>query len=167
MEQLEQAKQTALRYVAARMHTTQEVRQLLQKKGYEDALIQNVIAFLKEYGYLDDAAYCRSWIHDRIQFHPCGRQKMVFELAKKITDRHLVQQSVESYFSEEDERKLARAAAMKKLDSSRTPLRGDQLRRFLYTRGYGVDIINQTLQDETIQKRIKQNGPEEYDDNNF
>lgn len=167
MEQLEQAKQTALRYVAARMHTTQEVRQLLQKKGYDDALIRNVIAFLEEYGYLDDAAYCRSWIHDRIQFHPCGRQKMAFELAKKITDRQLVQQSMECYFSEEDELELARAAVVKKLDSSRTPLRGDQLRRFLYTRGYGADIINQTLQNEAIQKKIKKNSPKQYDDNNF
>ncbi len=167
LEPYEQAKQIALQYVSVRMRTRQEVRQMLLKKGYENEVTQQVLAFLENYGYLDDAAYCRSWIHDRIQFHPCGRQKMAFELAKKITDRQLVQQSIEGYFSEEDELELARAAAVKKLNSSRTPLRGDQLRRFLYTRGYGADIINQILQDEIIQKRIKKNGPKQYDDNNF
>ena len=101
LEPYEQAKQIALQYVSVRMRTRQEVRQMLLKKGYENEVTQQVLAFLENYGYLDDAAYCRSWIHDRIQFHPCGRQKMAFELAKKITDRQLVQQSIEGYFSED------------------------------------------------------------------
>ncbi len=155
--ELEKAKQAGLKYVAARMHTRYEVKQHLQKKGYASDIISEVIAFLESYHYLDDEAYCRSWIHDRVQFHPCGRQKMAFELAKKITDRQLIQQSLEEYFPEETEYELAMAAAEKKIDSSRAGVSREQLGRFLYTRGFGGSLVNRVLQEEHIQEKLKRN----------
>ncbi len=166
LEQLEQAKQAALKYISARMHTRQEVKQQLQKKGYESGIIREVTAFLEEYRYLDDAAYCRSWIHDRVQFHPCGRQKMAFELEKKISDRQLVQQSLDEYFPEEQELKLAMAAAMKKIESSRSAVSREQIGRFLYTRGYGGSLVNRVLHDETIHEMIE-NSRQGQCNNNF
>ena len=116
--------------------------------------------------YLDDAAYCRSWIHDRVQFHPCGRQKMAFELEKKISDRQLVQQSLEEYFPEEQELELAMAAAMKKIESSRSAVSREQIGRFLYTRGYGGSLVNRVLHDETIHEMIE-NSRQGQCNNNF
>ncbi len=160
--QLEKAKQVGLKYVAARMHTCYEVKQHLQKKGFDNGIIREVIAFLESYHYLDDEAYCRSWIHDRIQFHPCGRQKMSFELAKKITDRQLIQQSLEEYFPEETEYQLAVTAAEKKLDGSRAGSTREQIARFLYTRGFGGSLINRVLQEESIQNKIQKKTEEDF-----
>ena len=156
MEQLEQAKQEALRYVAVRMRTRQEVMQQLCKKGYGADVADAVIGFLEEYHYLDDEAYCRSWIHDRIAFHPCGRQKMAFELAKKIADQQLISQCLEQYFTREAELELAQAAAVKKLQSGRQTVTAEQLSRFLYSRGYSGSIIRAVLQQEAIQEMIDQ-----------
>ncbi len=83
MDTLEQAKETALKYLTVRLRTRQEVKQLLQKKGYTAEITAQVLEFLERYQYLDDAVYCRSWISDRVRFHPCGRQKMAFELFLK------------------------------------------------------------------------------------
>ena len=156
MEQLEQAKQEALRYVTVRMRTRQEVVQQLCKKGYGTDVADAVIGFLEEYHYLDDEAYCRSWIHDRIAFHPCGRQKMAFELAKKIADQQLISQCLEQYFTREAELELAQAAAVKKLQSGRQAVTTEQLSRFLYSRGYSGSIIRAVLQQEAIQEMIDQ-----------
>ena len=156
MEQLEQAKQEALRYVTVRMRTRQEVVQQLCKKGYGTDVADAVIGFLEEYHYLDDEAYCRSWIHDRMAFHPCGRQKMAFELAKKIADQQLISQCLEQYFTREAELELAQAAAVKKLQSGRQTVTAEQLSRFLYSRGYSGSIIRAVLQQEAIQEMIDQ-----------
>lgn len=154
MEQLEQAKQAALKFVSARMRTTQEVRQMLSKKGYPAQVAEQAVAFLKQYQYLDDRAYCRSWIHDKVQFHPCGRQKMAMDLAKKITDRQLIADSLADDFPRELELELAVAAAQKKLNSSHAAVSREQLSRFLYSRGYGGSIISYVLQLEEITEQL-------------
>ena len=163
MEKLEQAKSTALKFVAVRMRTQLEVEQQLQKKGYDADIIAEAVAFLREYQYLDDETYCRCWIHDRVEFHPCGRQKMFFDLAKKVTDRQLVRLSLENYFPAEVELELAVSAAHKKLASGSKAVSREQLRRFLYGRGYSGKIINQVLQIEEINEQLYQR----QSDNNF
>ena len=163
MDALEQAKSIALKFVAVRMRTQLEVEQQLQKKGYDADIIAEAVAFLQEYQYLDDEAYCRCWIHDRVEFHPCGRQKMSFDLAKKVTDRQLVSQSLEEYFPTELELELATSAAHKKLASGRNGVSREQLSRFLYGRGYGGGIINQVLQIEEINEQLYRG----QSDNNF
>ncbi len=163
MEKLEQAKSIALKFVAVRMRTQLEVEQQLQKKGYDADIIAETVAFLREYQYLDDEAYCRCWIHDRVEFHPCGRQKMFFDLAKKVTDRQLVRLSLENYFPAEVELELAVSAAHKKLAGGSKAVSREQLSRFLYGRGYGGEIINQVLQIEEINEQLYQR----QSDNNF
>ena len=143
----EQAKQEALRFIMVRLRTQREVEQQLTKKGYSKQQIIRVIAFLKEYQYLDDAVYCRSWIFDRIQFHPCGRQKMIFELSKKVSDIALVQQSLEQYFPLEQELELARIAAQKKKNSMHGTMRREQMGRFLYNKGYNGEVIQTVLRE--------------------
>jgi len=141
------AKQLALKYVAVRMRTKQEVIAYLKKKGCDKTQVQDAIAFLTEYQYLDDAAYCKAWIHDKLQFHPCGRQKLAMELSKKISDRQLVQLSLEEYYSAEQELENAQKAVEQKLNSSfgRKQVTREQLARFLYSRGYSGAIIEQVM----------------------
>ena len=157
-KQLEQAKSVAMKYISSRVRTEKETVEYLQKKGLDAACISEVIAFLHRYQYLNDAAYCRAWIHDRIQFHPCGRQKMAAELSRKVSDHQLVQMSLEEYFSEEQELALALAAATQKVRtfSTKKQITREQLARFLYGRGYGGDIIGQVLQ--TVSLKAEQDG---------
>ena len=146
-EVLDKAKNHALGYLAARMRTRHEVAAYLYKKNYADDVVQEVLAFLERYQYLDDAAYCRAWIYDKLQFHPCGRKKLAAELSKKVADRQLVQVSIESYYSVEQELEYAQTAAMQKMNSrtGAKQITRQQLARFLYSRGYGSNIIESVL----------------------
>lgn len=159
--ELESAKQMALKYVSVRMRTKLEVAEYLQKKGCNQSQIQEVTAFLTEYHYLDDTAYCRAWIHDKIAFHPCGRKKMEAELSKKIRDRQLIAISLEEFFSEEAELELALSAAEQKMRSTtgRKSISREKLARFLYARGYGSNIISQACKmvlnhSDTVNEQI-------------
>ena len=155
MDTLEQAKETALKYLTARLRTRQEVKQLLQKKGYTAEITAQVLEFLERYQYLDDAVYCRSWISDRVRFHPCGRQKMAFELSKKISDRQLIAESLETYFPRELEKKIA---------GSSQGMGRDKLGRFLYSKGYGGSVIRAVFQEDEILALLG-NSSECYDEN--
>jgi len=152
-DDFDQAKQTALRFLEVRMRTAQEVTQQLQKKGYGEDVVKATIVFLEEYRYLDDWAYCRAWIHDRLQFHPCGRQKLAFDLSKKVADRQMVQKSLAEYYPEAMELELAVGAAQKKISSSRAVNRA-QLGRFLYNKGYSGAVVERILQMDKIQVQL-------------
>lgn len=147
VQSLDKAKNVALNYISTRMRTQREVIAFLQKKGYADTVVRETVSFLMRYQYLNDAAYCRAWIHDKLQFHPCGRKKMAAELSKKVADRHMVQLSLEECYSEEQELENAFAAAMQKLKSNgrAKQVSRQQLARFLYSRGYGSSIIETVL----------------------
>jgi len=81
---------------------------------------------------------------------------MAMELAKKITDRQLIADSLADYFPRELELELAVAAAQKKLNSSHAAVSREQLSRFLYSRGYGGSIISHVLQLEEITEQLGQ-----------
>ena len=148
-EQTETAKSAALKYISVRMRTKNEVESFLHKKNYPAELIEEVIAFLLRYQYLDDAAYCRAWIHEKVVFHPCGRKKMAMELAKKVSDKQLIRDCLEEYFSEEQEQALALEAANQKLRShaGKKQIGREQIARFLYGRGYSGTVIGHVLQE--------------------
>ena len=151
---LEEAKGLALDYVAARMRTKEEVREMLRKKGYGEEITEEVVPFLEEYHYVDDEAYCRSWIHDRMEFHPCGRMKMVYELGKKVKDSSLAEQTVAEFFSEEAEYEIALETALKKVRGTRKPVTREKLSRFLYGKGFSGDIIRSVVQDEAVENYL-------------
>lgn len=146
---LEEAKNGALKYIGIRMRTRHELAVYLQKKGYSVAVVQEVMAFLTGYGYLDDAAYCKAWIHDKLQFHPCGRNKLAAELGKKVSDRQLVRDSIEAYYPHSLELEYAARAAKQKQCShiGKKPLTREQLARFLYGRGYTGTVIASVVSD--------------------
>ncbi len=64
--QLESEKETALDkalfHITATMKTEREIRDFLKKKGYLEDVQDDVISRMREYGFLDDAAYARAYM---------------------------------------------------------------------------------------------------------
>ena len=153
---VEQAKEAGLDYVSRQLRTRREVEQHLQKKQFANDAIQGALAFLEEYGYVNDRAYCKSWIYDRMTFHPCGRMKMEQDLAKKVSDRSLIRESLEEFFPRETEEDLALEAAKQKLRGTSKRLKKDQLIRFLLGRGYSLSIARNIVFREEIASQLEQ-----------
>lgn len=161
---VEKAKETALNYISGQLRTRREIEEKLRKKGFSEEDIDATMQFLQEYDYVNDAAYCKSWIHDRVTFHPCGRLKMEQELAKKISDRALIRESMNQFFPEETEMQLAVEAALQKIGSGRKTLKKDQLMRFLAGRGYPLYVARRVLEQEEIQMHLSGAEQEFMDD---
>ena len=82
-----EAREQALKFLVSRMRCEREVREHLRKKGHSRADIDDAVDYLYSYEYLDDLKYCEAFIHDRVQFNPCGRQKLFYDLSQKGVSR--------------------------------------------------------------------------------
>lgn len=108
-DELENAKQSALRFLAYRPRSSREVVLNLQGKGFDVAIIDQTVARLQELELLDDAAFARYWIEQRETFKPRSRLALQQELHQKGLSRELI----DAALAEVDETAVARQAALK------------------------------------------------------
>lgn len=76
------ALQAALRYVSFRQRSVNEVRQRIGK-AYSQPVVEQALASLKRYGYLDDADFARRWRDSRERRKPRGAFMLRRELRTK------------------------------------------------------------------------------------
>jgi regulatory protein len=134
----------ALRFLAYRPRSEAEVRQRLQKRGFEDGHIARVLARLKEQGLVDDAAFARYWLDNRESFSPRSRRLTGMELARKGLARDII----EDVLAGLDEGASAYRAALSKARHL-SPADYEDFRRrlvaYLGRRGFGYDIVRETV----------------------
>lgn len=79
-------REAGLRLLAHRARTRRELATRLRKKGFPGRLVESVLTDFEERGWLDDAAFARSWIQDRLRIRPRGRRALLAELRRKGVD---------------------------------------------------------------------------------
>src|SRR5512137_2079864 len=79
-DDVEQAREKALRFLGNRPRSEWEVRQNLLKAGYGDETIDRVLERLRGVALVDDAAFVQYWIDNRTQFKPRGAVALRQEL---------------------------------------------------------------------------------------
>lgn len=135
----EQNKQAALRYLNVRMRSEFEMRQYLKKKQVEMAEIDEIIAYLYHYNYLNDNEFAKSFIRDKIRFSPCGRYKMSYALSEKGIDSFTIEDAMYEVFPEEVERTLLNDAFEKCQRKGKTY---EQAVRYLYSKGFSGSLLS-------------------------
>lgn len=138
-------KDTALKHLASRARTCQEMRKYLKEKGFESEEIQQVIAYLEALHYLDDADYCVQYFD-----YAFGKGKGVLrikrELEEKGIGRETIEIALEDYEKGETELERAEKQAAK-IAEGRIPdqkLMG-KIGRRLTALGYSSDIVYQVI----------------------
>lgn len=104
------ARECALSILERSDRTERELRRKLCERGYEEKEIDGAAAFLKEYGYLDDAAYAGRYAR------ACSSRKSIrqirFDLERKGVAREVIDEVLEA--AEVDEEAQVRAFLLKK-----------------------------------------------------
>ena len=102
--QLESEKETALDkalfHITATMKTEREIRDFLKKKGYVEEVSDYVVGKLREYRYLDDAAYARAYFESAAKRK--GSRLIVMELKQKGISDEAISEALSEHSSEED-----------------------------------------------------------------
>ena len=143
------ARDSALRLLRVRPRSVAELRQRLSRKGFNPLLVEEVLAFLRRLGYLDDLSFARAWVRGRMNSRPRSRRLLMRELRQKGVDEETIAQAVDAVGEDaeaESCRMLAekRARQLKDVSPERARLR---IAAFLKRRGYRTAHIMNALQD--------------------
>lgn len=135
----EKDKQAALRYLTVRMRSEHEMRQYLLKRSVPEEEIDEIIAYLYSYHYLDDAAFAASFVRDKCRFHPCGRMRLVHDLREKGIDGFVIEDVLAEEFPPEAEQ----AQLIREYEKCQQKGKSyQQSMRYLYGKGYSADALS-------------------------
>ncbi|MGA8556278.1 MAG: RecX family transcriptional regulator, partial [Candidatus Acidiferrales bacterium] len=81
---------SAQRALMRRAHSIHEMKQHLERRAEDKALVPQVIARLRELNYLDDANYALNYAAQHAKVRRQGRFRIARELrARGVPDRHI------------------------------------------------------------------------------
>jgi regulatory protein len=148
-ESVRRAKDRAFLLLSYRARTEKEIRDRLQRAGYEGDVVDEVVSKLYELNYLDDKDFAEKFIRDRHVARPAGRKAIEWELQRKGVSGENLTQAIAG-LDDESERELAVQAARSRLGRY-AGLEAREARRklaaFLQRRGFAWDTITSTLAD--------------------
>lgn len=73
----------AARFLEVRPRSVAEVRRRLRDAGYRPELVEGALERMLALGYLDDAAFARTWVESRDRARPRGARALRDELRRK------------------------------------------------------------------------------------
>jgi regulatory protein len=140
------AREVALRFLSFRPRSEAEVRSYLERrKGYPPDVVMDVLAWLRDRGYIDDTAFAQFWVADRITYRPRGHRLLRAELRRKGVARETVEAALEpldlrdkALIEQAARMRLRRLAAADKADFQRFRTK---IAAFLARRGFDYDDI--------------------------
>lgn len=143
-KELERAKAIAYRMLAVRWRSTGEIIRKLKTKGIAPLIIEQTIAQLSEYEYLNDNRFARLWVENRNRLKPMGKRRLQQELAEKGVSTQIIGQIL-SEIESGDEETLARSLVEKKLIRN-GELNQKKMEQFLLRRGFSPGVVRKVLE---------------------
>jgi len=135
----------ALRYLGTRPRTKSQLHTYLLEKGFLSDVAEEVCGRCQEQGYIDDKAFARQWVDERLRLKPRSPYMLRMELQQRGVDRGIVEDAVRSV-SREDELAAARALIEKKVRRLPGPPERDEERKILsmlMRKGFSNSVVQQ------------------------
>lgn len=160
-EKLMKAKEKAMRVLTASMKSKKQMVFLLQKEGYEEEIVKEVIAFLEKHRFLDDGALARSLAKTGMESRRYSRRQAVSKLRERGLSKEEIARSMEE-IDEQQELENAEYLARKKFDSLRNKPLKERLEKTgmsLSYKGFSYEVIRLCL--ESLKREVKERESEE------
>jgi regulatory protein len=143
------AQDVALRYLAQRPRSEEEVRRRLRREKVADEIIEQVLDRLRTAGLVDDDAFARYWLEQRQTFQPRGVRLLRAELRQHGISTELAAAAADSRLAsaEDDAYRAAqkRARALQSASADEQTFK-TRLTQFLARRGFDWDTIASTVE---------------------
>ncbi len=126
-----------LNLISKRIKTEKEVKDYLKQKGYVNKIITEVVQKLKEYNFINDQRYVKSYITSHI--NSSGKLKLKQELYNKGISKKLIEDAIENLQNQTEVIVRLKEKYMKnKEDNYKNK---QKLTRYLLSKGFTYDDI--------------------------
>lgn len=143
------ARVVALAYLGYSPRTEREVRQKLIRSDFDEAVAEDTVVRLRELGYLDDAAYARSYVEARFRNKGYGPGRLRSDLMRRGIASALIDAALDEMIEQDDVLEAARRHAEKRwprLAAEADPRkRRKKLSDYLVRRGFSFDIVRSVI----------------------
>jgi len=142
---LERTWQKALQFLNYRSRTEQELKEKLQKSGFNDHAVSRVIEDCKEKGYINDQDYANQWVESRTNCAPRSQRLLAIELKRKKVPEIVI---IDALSKANPDQELALAASKKywrRLDNYGVEEKKAKLQGYLLRRGFSYDVIRDSV----------------------
>lgn len=148
-EERRKAKEYALNLLGYRMRSEKELKDRLERKGYNRETITRVLEDLRRLDLVDDLEFARVWVRNRMATNPKGLYALRKELWKKGVARETIEQVIEELSSDYDEVEVAAELVRKRFGNQPDLKDGSTRRRllgFLTRRGFSYDTCGAVME---------------------
>lgn len=148
-EDVHAIRQSALRYLGRRAHSTRELRQKLQRKEYSRDNIDLIVEEFTNKGWLDDLHFAEIFTREKSGLKGWGPNKIRNALFQKGIPPDQVEKSLEMVMNSLDLQQICVDLAMKKksrfLREGNIQKRNQKIYRYLIGKGYPSQTITSVL----------------------
>jgi regulatory protein len=132
----------ALKVIEFKDRTEKEIREKLTQKGYDENITEDEIAFLKDYGFINDLRYAQRFVSDAINLKKWGKARIRAELLRKGVDREIIDNAVEDAFMDIDDDRLLKEMQRRFKNSDLSNIKErTRIFNFYMRRGFSPDEI--------------------------
>lgn len=142
------AKLRCMNLLQEKAYTRKQLSDKLKQARYPDEIIEQALAYVESFGYVDDAAYARGYVEDYMDRKTV--RKMSEELSRKGIERDVIEEAV-AFVSERDGASDEEAMIRKLLEKKNyNPEQADykekrKIQAYLYRKGFSADKIRNAM----------------------
>lgn len=138
--------QRAAKLLAAKPRSVAELREkLCQGRSVDQKTVDEVIARLKEYGYLDDQRFAVSYASLKVKQRPVGRRRLQQDLKLKKVASAVADEALDLVYAETSEDELIDRAIEKRIrlrGRPQTRLEAKSLFDHLLRQGFSFELVS-------------------------
>jgi regulatory protein len=142
-DEIKKAKNYAFLLLKFRPRSEKEIYQRLKNKKFNEEIINDTIAFLKEKEFIDDNYFAKAWIQSRIK-RPLGLRRLRAELKVKGVDKEIIDSQIDQIKKDYAEEDIVKAIAKAKISKLKgiEPLKAKRrILDYLLRRGFSAEIV--------------------------
>ncbi len=142
---LKRAKLRAMHLLNTMGRTEYQLRQKLVHDLYPEDVIEQAIAYVKSFGYINDKEYARSYIDSRKDKK--SRKELYMQLSQKGVDKELLEEVFDEYYDSVDSQTAIRKLLdKKKYDPEQSsPKDTQKILGYLMRKGFSYEDIRQVI----------------------
>lgn len=144
-DSVEEARKRALRLIARRPRSEQELRRYFDRKDIPPSVQDQALDRLRQAGLVDDQAFAEKWVENRLAFRPRGALALRQELRQKGVDRAAIESALEDFDEEQAALKAGRKAARRYQDLSWDEFR-QRVGAYLGRRGFRYSMTSSVVE---------------------
>lgn len=105
----------AMKLLSVKSRTVAELREKLLARAVSEQVVDQVIAQLKAWRYLDDEQFAADYSASRLHERPLGRRRLRWELAHRKVPQPIIEAAVSDAYQQSSEEELIDRAIAKRL----------------------------------------------------